>query len=79
MASRISSTAEFARDKATRLTRLEETLLREPVEHQAQWCPRHVQSRGQRHFAQALAGPERPAKNELPHLEERAKSLGFEA
>ena len=69
---------ELARDKPTRPARLEQSLLREPVEHQTQGCPRDVQSRRERHFAQALARPERPAKNELPHLEERAKGLGFE-
>ena len=70
---------EPARDEPPGRARLEQPFLGEPVEHQPKRCPRNVQPRRQRHFAQAFAWPERTPENELPHLEERAKGLGFES
>ncbi len=70
---------ELAGDEASGRPGLQKALLGQPVQHQPQRRPRDVQPRGQWHLSEPFTWPERTSKHELPHLEESAKGLGFEA
>ena len=53
----------------------QQALLLQPIEHQPQRRPRHLQPGGQRNLAQPLARAELAAEEEFAHLQERTKSL----
>ena len=68
---------KFGGDEASGRPRRDEALFLEAMQHEAQGRARHVQARGQRNFADALARPELAAQQQLAHPKQCSQSLGF--